>query len=98
MVALLNLIDDIHALNHGAENRLVAVKAGLRREAYVELAAARFALRIDVIALARGGESATQMMLVLVDFRGHVIAGAAHSGAVGIAALHHEVGDDAMKR
>src|SRR5580700_4149923 len=97
-VALLNLIDHIHAGNDAAENGVLGVERWLRLEANIELAAARRASGIDLIASARRRYAAAQMLLGRGDFGRDGIAGAAHSGAVGVAALHHEVGDHAMKR
>src|SRR5262249_11445234 len=54
-------------------------------------------LRIDLIAGARGGNAAAQMFFLGVYLGWNGIAGAAHSGAVGIAALHDEIGDHPMK-
>ena len=76
----------------------MSIEARLRLEAYIELAAARFTLRIDLIAGARGRDAATQMLFLGVDFTRHGVAGAASAGAVRIAALHHEVRHHAMKR
>ena len=72
LVALLNLIDHIHARNDAAENRVLTIETRLGLEADVELAAARFALRIDLIAGTRRRNAAAQMLFA--DFGRHGIA------------------------
>src|SRR5208337_4297444 len=80
VVALLNLIDRVHPLNHAAEDRVLAVESRLRLEADVELAAARIALRINFVSRARGGDTATQVLLF--DFGRHGVTWTASASAV----------------
>src|ERR1700687_5920127 len=94
VVALLNLIDRVHPLNHAAEDGVLAVETRLRLEADVELAAARGGRRGMFAALPRCGETAAQMLLF--DRSRDSVSRAAGSGAVRIAALDDEVRDDAM--
>src|SRR5580704_6071051 len=98
MIANPDLVDHVHALNHATEDRVLAVETRLRLEADIKLAAARLAIRIDVIAQTRGRQRSPQMLFAGADLARHVIARAARSIAFRIAALHHESGYYAMKR
>src|SRR5277367_1240973 len=98
MVADGNLVDHAHPLNHAAENRVLLIETWLRLEADIELAAARGARRIDVVAGARGRKRAAQMLFRRADFGWNRIAGTAGAVAVRIAALHNEAGHYAMER
>src|SRR5579885_2150216 len=98
MVALLDLIDHVHPFDYAAENRVVAIQPRLRLKADVELAARRLAVRIYLVAGPRGSDGPAQMMLILVDLGGHGVARTSHPRPIRIAALHHEVRHDAMKR
>src|SRR5215469_2633105 len=97
VIALLNLVDHVHPFDHAAKDRVVAVKARLRLQANVELAARGFPFGIHVVAGARGRHAPAQVMFVLVDFGRNRVTGATHSGAVRVTALHHEVGHHAVK-
>ena len=59
----LNLVHHIHSGDHRAEDRVLAVQTGLRFQANVKLAAAAFALGIDLVAGACGRQSPAQMLL-----------------------------------
>src|ERR1700722_1901714 len=96
VVALLNLIDCVHPLNHAAEDGVLTVESRLRFEADVELAAARGARRINFVALPRSREAATQMLLL--DLSGDGVSRPTGSRAVRISALYDEVRHDAMPR
>src|SRR5271166_1483110 len=96
VVALLNLVDRVHALNHAAEDCVLAVESRLRFEADIELAAAGFPIRIDLVSRARGSDAAAQVLFL--DLSGDGVSGAACARSVWIAALYDEVGHDAMPR
>src|SRR5579863_2009459 len=98
MVADLDLVDHVHPFDHAAEDRVLAVEKRRRREVDIELATARLAIGIDLVALARHRKRTAQMLLGRADFSGNVVAGTAHAVALRVAALHHETGLDAMER
>src|SRR5690242_17991368 len=98
MVADADLVHHVHPFDHAAKNGVLAVKTRLRFEADIELAAARLAFRIHLIAEPRGRNRASEMLFGGADFSGQVVAGAAASVTFGIAALNDNPGDNAMKR
>src|ERR1044071_4791628 len=91
-VALLDAVDVLHARDHVAEHRIVAVEVRGGSIGDVELAARG----VGVLA-ARHGHAAAHVLL-LVELGLHRVAGAAGAVALGAAALDHEVRHDAMKR
>ena len=74
MVADLDLVDHVHPFNHAAEDRVLPVEAGLRREADIELAAAGLTIRIDRVAQARRRDRAAQMLFGGAYLGGQVVA------------------------
>ena len=98
VIADFDLIDHVHALNDAAEDSVLAVEKRRLGEANVELAAAGFALRVDLIALARHRERTAQMFLGRADLGGNRVARSAHPVTLRVAALNHEARLDAMER
>src|SRR5215472_15833766 len=97
VVADLNLVHDIHALDHAAENCVLTVQAWLWLETDVELTAARLTLRIYRIAETRRCDRAAQMLLRRTNLGRNVVTRTAAAVALGIAALDNKAGDHAMK-
>src|SRR5262249_25826855 len=91
LVALLDRIDELHALRHLAEERVLAVEEGRRLEADEELAVAG----IGVVGARETDRAAQEMSLRELGLHG--LAGAAGAVTERIARLRHEAGDDAMK-
>src|SRR6266851_2137814 len=98
MVADLDLVDHLHPVDHAAEERVLAVEERRRREADVELAAARFALRVAVVARAGHRDRAAKMMLRFADLGRNLVTRSAGAVTRGVAALHDEARLDAMER
>src|ERR1700730_9947466 len=98
MVANLDLVDHLHPVDHAAEERVLAVEERRRREADVELAAARFALRVDGVARARHRDRAAQMLLRFAYLGGNLVTRGSGSVPRGVASLHAEAWLDPMKR
>src|ERR1700693_6223095 len=92
VVALLNLIDRVHPLNHAAEDGVLAVESWLRLEQDLDLAAAGRARRINFVALPRSRETAAQVLLL--DLSRDGVSRPAGTGAVRISALDNEVRHD----
>src|SRR5215472_10749916 len=97
VVADLDLVNDAHALNHAAEDRVLAVQPGLRLQADIELAAAALPIGVHVVAGARRGDAAAQMLFLRIDFGDDFVAGTAGAVALGVAALDHEAFLHAME-
>src|SRR6267142_549362 len=91
LVALLDAVHVLHAGDDLAEDRVVAVE--MRRGAVtdVELAAGRVGM------LAPGHRHRAAHVLLLVELRLDLIAGAAGAVALGAAALHDEIRDDPVE-
>src|ERR1700675_2871191 len=91
LVALLDVVHDVHAGDDLAEHGVLAVEEVRRGEHDVELAAGG----VGVVAPRHGDGAA--VVLVLVELGLDLVPGAARAVALRIAALHDEVGLDAVK-
>src|SRR5882672_9759849 len=84
LVALLDVVHDVHARGDLAEHGVLAVEEVGGREGDVELAPRR----IRILAPGHGHRAAH--VLVLVELGLDLVAGPARAVTLGIAALHHE--------
>src|SRR4030095_4552767 len=91
LVALLDVVHDVHARGDLAEHGVLAVEEVGSREGDVELAPRR----VRILAAGHGHHSAH--MLVLVELGLDLVTGPARAVALGIATLHHEAGLDPVK-
>ena len=71
---------------------MLAVEPGSRDVGHEELAAVGAGARVG-----HGEETGAVVLQAGGELVGELVAGAAHAGAGGIAALNHEVGDDAVE-
>src|SRR5262249_26147445 len=91
LVALLDVVHDVHARGNLAEDGVLAVEEVRGGERDVELASRG----VGILAPCHGHHAA--IVLLLVALRLDLVAGAARAVALGIAALHHESGLYAME-
>src|SRR3990172_4881973 len=91
LVALLDVVHDVHARDDLAEHGVLAVEEVRRGERDVELAAGG----VGVVAPRHGDGAA--VVLVLVELGLDLVAGAARAVALGVAALDDEAGLDAVE-
>src|SRR5262245_4883224 len=91
LVALLDVVHDVHARRDLAEDRVLAVQEVGRSQRDVELAARG----VGILAAGHGYHAAD--MLLLVELRLDLVTGTAGAVALGIAALDHEARLDAME-
>src|SRR5580765_7478886 len=91
LVALLDVVHDVHARGDLAEHGVLAVEEMGGGEHDVELAARR----VRILAAGHGHRAAH--VLVLVELGLDLVAGAARAVALGVAALYHEAGFDAVE-
>src|SRR5215813_6505099 len=91
LVALLDVVHDVHARDDLAEDSVLAVEEVRGSEGDVELAPRG----VGILAPRHGHHAA--VVLLLVELRLHLVAGAARAVALGIAALHHEAGLHTME-
>src|SRR6516165_11326234 len=97
MVTDFDLIDDIDPPDHTAKNRVLAVEEWGRRQADIELAAARLSIGIDLISAPRHGQGSSQVLLGRTDFRREFIAGPAATIARRVTSLNDKAGLHAVE-
>src|SRR5580704_2862500 len=87
-----NLLHHLIALDHFAENAVLVVEPGRGGNGDKELAAVGAGAGIG-----HGEQAVPGMIEVLMKFVGEFVAGAAAAGAFGVAALDHEIRNDAVE-
>src|SRR6516162_6915879 len=98
MVTDFDDIDDVHPLDYTAEDRVLAVEEWRWRKTYIELAATRLAIGIDLIATPGHRQSAANVLFGRTELRRQFVAGPAGAVACRVTALDDETGLDSMER
>src|SRR5438132_4643086 len=98
MVTDFDLIDDIHTFDHAAKNRILAVQERRRLKANIELAAARFAIRVYLVTSPRHCHSAAHVLFSRTDFCWQIVPGAPGAITRRVAALDDKARFNPMER